>query len=61
MNKGIVLPKHMIDYMTAAIELVKTPDPAFIIQETVKRFSILHTEILQKILTDRETILSRAL
>jgi hypothetical protein len=61
MNKGIALPKHMIDYMTAAIELVKTPDPAFIIQDTLMRFSILHAEMQQKILTDRETILSRAL
>jgi Fungal specific transcription factor domain len=61
MNKGIALPKHIIDYMTAAIELVKTPDPAFIIQDTMMRFSSLRAEIFQKILTDRKIILSRAL
>ncbi|KAN0090409.1 hypothetical protein V8E51_018988 [Hyaloscypha variabilis] len=61
MNKGIALPCHMIDYMTAAFELVKTPDPAFIIQHTMVRFSTLHADMVQKKLTDRETILSKCL
>ncbi|KAE9365950.1 hypothetical protein N431DRAFT_430125 [Stipitochalara longipes BDJ] len=61
MNKGIALPTHMIEYMTAAIELVKTPDPAFVIQETMMRFSTLNAEMVQQKLTDKETILAQCL
>jgi hypothetical protein len=59
--RGVALPDHIIEYMTAAIKLVQTPDPAFFVQDTMVRYSSLRAEVAQKSLTDMETIISRAL
>lgn len=58
---GVALPKHVVEYMAAAINYVKTPDPAFIVQDVLIRYTTLHAEILNGSLTDPEIILPRAL
>jgi hypothetical protein len=59
--RGVALPDHIIEYMTAAIDFVKSPDPSFIVMDTMMRSSNLHAEVTQKSLTNMETIISRAL
>jgi len=61
LNRGVALPSHIIEYMSAAIEMLGTPDPSFVVQDTMMHYSSLHAEVVQRKLTDPETIISRAL
>lgn len=60
-NRGVPLPKHIREYMQAALELVKTPDPAFRVLDTMMKMANLRAEVLTGKLKDRHEILSRAL
>lgn len=61
MQQGLPLPRHLQDYMNAAITFVKTPDPAFRILHTMMVLANLRSEVVKGTLTDGEVIISRAL
>lgn len=61
MNQGVPLPSHIVEYMTAAQELVGTPDPAFIVQDTMMHYTSLLAEVMQHKLEDRDVIIARSL
>jgi hypothetical protein len=59
--RGVALPEHIIEYLTAIFNLVQTPDPAFVVQVTIMNYSSLLASIRNNTLTDKETIISQAL
>jgi hypothetical protein len=61
LQRGVSLPDHMKEYMSSAIKFVGNPDPAFTVNDTMMHFTDLRASIVNKSLTDREEILSRAL
>jgi hypothetical protein len=64
LSNGVGLPDHMFEYNDAAIKLVKTlktPDPAFIVQDTMMRLCQFRAEILKGSISDPQEILAKAL
>jgi len=61
LNRQVALPSHIIEYMTAAYEMARTPDPAFNVQFTMMKYSSLLADVVQERLTDHQTIIDKSL
>ncbi|KUJ15381.1 uncharacterized protein LY89DRAFT_111541 [Mollisia scopiformis] len=61
LQRGVALPSHIQEYMTAAIKLVGTPDPAFVINDCMMHFANLRASVLSGKLTDQHEILRLSL
>lgn len=61
LQRGVALPAHIQEYMTAAINLVPIPDPAFVINYCMMEFSNLRASVLSKKMTNKPDILARCL
>jgi len=60
-NRGIPLPKHIREYMEAAMKFVQKPDSAFHVLDTMMKLASFRAECLNGKLKDRHEILSKAL
>jgi hypothetical protein len=61
LQRGVALPAHIQEYMTAAINMVPNPDPAFIINDCMMHFCSLRASVLSHKLSDKHEILSQCL
>ncbi|KAE8452509.1 hypothetical protein EG329_000412 [Mollisiaceae sp. DMI_Dod_QoI] len=61
LQRGVPLPIHIQEYMTAAIKSVENPDAAFVITICMMHFATLRASVLSGKLTDQQEILSRCL
>lgn len=55
------LPQYIREYVTAAIAEVKSPEPTFVIQECMMRYTDLSADINLGVITDPQDIISKCL
>ncbi|TVY20767.1 hypothetical protein LARI1_G001797 [Lachnellula arida] len=55
------LPTYIREYMDAAVMEVRTPEPAFVIQQCMMQYTDLNSDIHNKVITDPEAIISKCL
>ncbi|TVY94371.1 hypothetical protein LAWI1_G000600 [Lachnellula willkommii] len=55
------LPAYIREYMDAAVMEIKTPEPAFVIQQCMMQYTDLNSDIHNKVITDPEAIISKCL
>jgi len=61
LSDGVGLPDHMVEYNEAAIKLVETPDPSFVVQNIMMRLCQFRAEVLKGSLSGPQEILTKAL
>ncbi|CZR58016.1 related to negative acting factor [Phialocephala subalpina] len=61
LQRGVPLPQHIQEFMTAAIKEVEKPDAAFVINDIMMHFTTLRASVLSGKLTNPREILRRCL